>query len=1041
MAVQPFLPFGVGDALSRSAVADSPPGSPESSAAPAPSASAPSPPSAARGVSRLIEELGRICAELPLEEKILVVPSLAIGHQTIERLALAGHRPVHLRVETVRNLAHATVGPAISREGRRLLSRAQSLALIEQACGETLVAGSYFGPLGDRPGFHRALAGTFDELKAAGLSPGALPEAAFADPRKPRELRTILLRYETALEKGHWIDRAEVLRRAAEAVDARPPRKGALFLLPEGSDLTTVERRFLERLAAGRLTPVPTDPPETWTDNAARSRIFRAIGEENEIRAVFRTLLESGTPFDEAEILHTDPATYPALAFELAAEHGIPCTFSGGIAAAFTRPGQAALAFLRWIGGGFEADALREALASGLLTFPKGEGGPATGPMAAARELRRARVGWGRDRHLSALDRHVAEIEALPQRDEEEDEAAGRPTRRERRIAATRAARAFVARALDLAPAASAVDLASLSRGTREFVSEFARVTGDLDATSQSALSTLFEEFESLPGEPVPRERAVERLSDAVLALHVAPDRPRPGRLHFAEYRSGGFSGRRQTFLIGFDEKRHPGGGREDPVLSDEERGKINALAAAGLSLGPQRARENSTAARACVARLRGEVTFGFAGWNLRDLANPGEVFPSPFLLEIFRRASGEAEADYARFAASVSNTEGFLPGAARSLDETEWWLSRIGDARGPETEATVDLLHPWLSDGRRAQEARRSSELTPWDAVFRRPVPELDPRINGRPMSSSRIQALAECPYGYFLAHVLRLASPDEKEEDATEWLDPRTVGSLIHAVFRRFLEDLVAAGRLPEFPRDLAALDAIADDEILAMRKKVPPRSELAMSRTREDIRFACRTFLISEAARSAEVQPVAFEVAFGMKPGVEPVEIPLGAGRSFRLRGSIDRVDRAPDGTFHVWDYKTGTSAFTREERGIAAGRQIQPALYALAYEALLARAGKPGRVSESGYFFPGRRGLGERFTISPSAEETRRTLNTLFDLLAAGAFLHSPEKDSDCFVCRDLTGFCPDREEAGRRSSTLLKDAKNPVLTAWRNLRGL
>ena len=1041
MAVQPLLPFGVGDALSSSAVADSPRGSAKASAPPPSSAPAAPAASAAFGVSRLIEELGRICAELPLEEKILVAPSLAVGHQTIERLALAGHRPVHLRVETVRNLAHATVGPAISREGRKLLSRAQSLALIEQACGEILVPGSYFGPLSDRPGLHRALASTFDELKAAGVSPSALPEAAFADPRKPRELRMILLRYETALEKGHWIDRAEVLRRAAEAVDAAPPRKGPLFLLPDGSDLTTVERRFLERLAAGRLSPVSTDPPETWTDNAARSRIFRAIGEENEIRAVFRSLLESGTPFDEAEVLHTDPATYPALAFELAAEHGIPCTFSGGIAASFTRPGQAALAFLGWIGGGFEADALREALASGLLTFPKGEGSPAAGPMAAARELRRARVGWGRDRHLSALDRHLAEIEALPRSEEEEDEAAGRPTRRERRLAATRAARAFVARALALAPAEATIDLSALSRGTREFVSEFARVTGDLDATAQSALSTLFEEFESLPGEPVARERAVERLSDAVLALHVAPDRPRPGRLHFAEYRSGGFSGRRQTFLIGFDEKRHPGGGREDPVLSDEEREKINVLAAAGLSLGPQRARENSTAARACVARLRGDVTLGYPGWNLRDLANPGEVFPSPFLLEVFRRASGEAEADYARFAAAVSNTEGFIPGAARSLDETEWWLSRIGDARGPATEATVDLLHPWLSDGRRAQEARRSPELTPWDAVFRRPVPELDPRINGLPMSSSRIQALAECPYGYFLAHVLRLASPDEKEEDATEWLDRRTVGSLIHVVFRRFLEDLVAKGRLPEFPRDLAVLDAIADEEILAMRKRVPPRSELAMSRTREDIRFACRTFLISEAARSAQAQPVAFEVAFGMKQGVEPVEIPLGAGRSFRLRGSIDRVDRAPDGTFHVWDYKTGNAVYTREERGIAAGRQIQPALYALAYEALLARAGKPGRVSESGYFFPGRRGLGERFTISPAAEETRRTLNTLFDLLAAGAFPHSPEKDSDCFVCRDLTGFCPDQEEAGRRSSSRLKEAKSPVLTAWRNLRGL
>jgi RecB family exonuclease len=297
-----------------------------------------------------------------------------------------------------------------------------------------------------------------------------------------------------------------------------------------------------------------------------------------------------------------------------------------------------------------------------------------------------------------------------------------------------------------------------------------------------------------------------------------------------------------------------------------------------------------------------------------------------------------------------------------------------------------------------------------------------------------------------------LKLASPDEPEENGAEWLDPRGIGSLIHRTFRRFLEGLSAGKRRPAYPRDLAALEAIADEELSAMRGRIPPRSELAYARRRDEVLFACRTFLISEAARAGQAEAVAFEVAFGIvdeeRPPEfpQPVEIALSGGRSFRLRGSIDRVDRDPSGGFHVWDYKTGAALYTREEMGIAAGRQIQPALYALAWESLVARrggtpgSGEPsGRVVESGYFFPGRRGLGERFAIAYSPEETVRTLDTLFDLLTAGAFPHTPEKDSDCFVCRDLAGFCPDRDSAGRRSQAKLERAAEPVFAAWRRLR--
>ncbi|HEY6099422.1 MAG TPA: PD-(D/E)XK nuclease family protein [Anaeromyxobacter sp.] len=1053
MSEQPFLPFDEDARPAAPSVRITPEPREDPPFLPPSSDDAP-PPASERPLSRLLEELAAVCAAHPLDEKVLLAPSLLVGHTLVERLARARGPVVHLRVETLRTLAHAVAGPALAREGARLLSRAQALALLEQACGENLTGGTYFGALADRPGFHRAIQSALEELRAAGVSPGSLPEKAFADPRKPRELERVLATYAAALARDRWVDRAELMRRATEL--ARPRTDGPLYLVPEGLDLSPVERRFAEALAGDRRIVLAGDSAGEWAERARGSRIFRASGEENEIRAVFREVLSKGIPFDEVEVLHTDPATYPALAFELASEHGIPATFSGGIAAPFTLPGQAALAFLRWIELGYEAEALREALAGGILTFPR-EMASRAGPLAAAREMRRAGIGWGRERHLSALDRLAAEIAYRRPRSDEDDDEEARLARRERRLRAVDAARKFAARGLSLAPDAEEADLAAVARGARLFVAEFGRVRDELDGTAASALCGLFQEIESLPGRPVPRASAAARLAEAVRSLHVTPERPRPGRIHFADFRSGGFSGRRHTFVIGLDEKRHPGGGREDPVLSDEERRGINALSDAALPLAPDRSVENALALKACVARLRGEVAFGYAGWNLRDLANPGEVFPSPFLLEVHRLAAGEAGADYARLAAVTGEGEGFVPEAGRALDETEWWLARIGDFRGPATEAAVAAIHPWLADGLLAEAARRSPEPTPWDGVFSKPTPELDPRETGMPMSASRIKMLADCPFGYFLAHVLKLASPDEPEENATEWLDKRTIGSLIHRVFRRFLEDLSRSGRRPAFPADLAALEAVADEELGAMRRRVPPRSELAYARSRDDVRFACRTFLISEAARPDDAEPVAFEVSFGIPAPPDddsppefpdPVEIALRGGRVLRLRGSIDRVDRDGAGRYHVWDYKTGASMYTHEELGIDAGRQIQPALYALAWESLAARRGSaasgadapPARVARSGYFFPGRRGLGERFAIAYSAEEARETLDALFDLVAAGAFPHSPDKDSDCFVCRDLTAFCPDREEAGKKSRAKLEKASAPALAAWRHLRG-
>jgi RecB family exonuclease len=162
---------------------------------------------------------------------------------------------------------------------------------------------------------------------------------------------------------------------------------------------------------------------------------------------------------------------------------------------------------------------------------------------------------------------------------------------------------------------------------------------------------------------------------------------------------------------------------------------------------------------------------------------------------------------------------------------------------------------------------------------------------------------------------------------------------------------------------------------------------------------------------------------------------VEIVVAPGRLL-LRGKIDRIDQAEDGTFHVWDYKTGSAYSVQEGKGLRGGRQAQPALYAMAVEALLARAGTPGRVSTSGYFFPGVKGEGQRITVRVDAAETRDALSRLLDLAAAGLFPHAVSKE-DCRFC-EFDAICGGAERAAARGKAKLAAAVDAPLVRFREL---
>jgi hypothetical protein len=68
-----------------------------------------------------IQELADICKDHRFDEKLLFVPSYAIGHQIGEALARAGHAWINLRPTTVSGYAQGIAGHGLAKGGIRVL--------------------------------------------------------------------------------------------------------------------------------------------------------------------------------------------------------------------------------------------------------------------------------------------------------------------------------------------------------------------------------------------------------------------------------------------------------------------------------------------------------------------------------------------------------------------------------------------------------------------------------------------------------------------------------------------------------------------------------------------------------------------------------------------------------------------------------------------------------------------------------------------------------------------------------------------------------
>ena len=349
--------------------------------------------------------------------------------------------------------------------------------------------------------------------------------------------------------------------------------------------------------------------------------------------------------------------------------------------------------------------------------------------------------------------------------------------------------------------------------------------------------------------------------------------------------------------LLGLAEGDFPQAEREDTLLRDADRAW---LAEQGFAIEPSLQGDEATFFYQAVTRARRRLLL--CRPYLADDGQPWEASPYWFA------------------------AQGLLGGAplihVRPTDPVS------------ESASAQELIAAAPDDGLDVPAAvlrtRVGAGPSPWNGDLSALADELGRRYGAdQPWSSSRLETYARCPFYFWAAYVLEL----EPREAPQAGFDVLTLGSIYHAVLERLYK------RVPDGDPDRlrAGLPAVAREIYAAAPQDYGFRPTALWQHQQAELTEVLRRTLEGLIEAAGEYVPLAQELPFGLgdRP---PLILQAAGGPGLRLRGYIDRVDRAPDGRLRIIDYKAGSTLISASD--LAEGHRLQLPLYALAAQEALA-----------------------------------------------------------------------------------------------------
>lgn len=955
----------------------------------------------------------------PLAPVTLLVPGERVG--VAARRALAGglnpDQPgiAALHVVTLRRFAEIVAGDALARAGRRPLTDPVLIGAVRATLSE---APGSFAPVAEHIGTVRALVEAHRELRP-------LPDAMLDELAAEGEVVAETVRLHRALETrlaSRTFDEVDLIEAATSELRNQGLRDQVIVLFPQDLDepetrlLATIEQATDLRVVVGLTGDAGADrgprevcralgvdlPPRDSPPHG--DMVLHASDADDEVRGVVRKVVAALAthPGHRIAVLYGAADPYARLLHEHLGRAGVTLFGRGVRTTAEGRLGRAVLRLLALPDHDFRRDEVLAFIADAPARY-----GDSPAPSSAWERVSRA-AGVVRGDDWGRLTKYAVERETW---------ASDHPDADEWRIARA------------LREAKNAYDLHAFVTGLRAQLERMAEAstwselgaaalrlwsstmggenTDDLPPEEQRATHRIIHTLRSLSGlDDFAGPADVIQLRE-VLELELSDDLDRVGRIgvgvHVGPVSESVGEHVDAVFVVGAAEGVLPPRVADDPLLPDTAR----ALTRGALPTIRQRvARQHRHVLAALAGAPDGARVLSFPRGDLRT---GGTRIPSRWLLPTLRVLAGRDDLQATDWEKVDSLLElpsyaGALERETRPATEQEWRQRAAVDRR-------ADLpSDPVLDRSREARTARLDSEFTAFDGNLAGET--LPDPTSGQAMSATALEAWVQCPHGFFLRHLLRVA-PVEQPEDVVR-ISALDRGTVVHDILEQLVQRAVDEGWAPGPDESWPAQSRDVLIEAAAARFA---RAEaegvtgfgLLWEQDRDVLLADLLEWLDRDDQRRREhggLVPVAAEWNFPR------VEIPLGDGRTLRMRGKIDRIDRAPDGGLVVTDYKTGKAepyAALREDP-IHHGQRLQLPVYALAAHSAFGTADTP---VWSEYWFTSRRGRFERvgYAVDEGVIDlVRAALRVAVDGISQGVFLARPKGSGN--VLYDCPGCDPD-----------------------------
>ncbi len=942
-----------------------------------------------------------------------------IGEQIIRQLTDKGCHAVNLKIKTIKDIAMDSV----SISHNHVMSDALGAHFMYSILGKLEPNLTYFHEVEITPALSRGMYQTIKRLRLAGYTSSTLSSTFFVSAEKGADMIRILASFEQLLLESTIHDEAELYRQALGKYNSR----GKLFILQSNLKVAYLQEEFLKdvvpkeyvhlpmELVKGVPTPEDStfskvvfgeDTPLSYLYNVEQSpttvptlSLFSAKTVDMELKEVLFQIKEKGLRFDEVAIFYTSSSQYVTVMYHLAERLDVPVAFGEGIPIGFTRPGKLVAGLITWMKDFYSAKAFVKLLQGNAIELD--EDAPSKARWADL--LRKANIGWDPKRYAVLLQAKIEEMEA----ELAEIESGESKLKAEKRIEEYSFLVKWFTSVFAHMPTKKqdgTFRYHELLHAVRYFLENYCKVTSGFDKAAKEGLVERIESLLPYADEVVTEAEGFQRIEEDFLSVRVGQSRPKPGYLHITTYKQGIFINRQQIFVVGLDNQRFPGNLGENPLLLDMERERIGRL----LPLEKEKPkRDLYEMLQLLASSATREITVSYCRFDINENRT---ISPAYLFLQCYRIQSGDHSADFTTLREKIPSVDRNL-----LLEAKDWWIGKLTSSAKVQQDESILTHYSHIGRGLYAEKMRIDSSFTIFEGKIESDTTPFDPRKNPDiTISAGKLEKIATCPYAYFLENVLRIRGIEEATYDPTKWLDAKTRGTLLHEIFEKFYKEVQARQVKPSYTEHIDLLLQIANESLEYVKTIVPSPNARTERIESEEIIESCETFLRIEEENSEKGEPLYFEYSFG-KESPAVIELPSG---TVQVRGIIDRVDQLPDGSYHIIDYKTGSSWGYKTKAFFKGGRQLQHLLYTLAIEAHLGI--EEGSVKKSSYVFPTRKGAGKRF-VREQVEATRTNgkdiLDNLLSIIEHGHFTMTDD-ENDCKFC-ELKSIC--------RRSTYDKDA--------------